>query len=114
MLVYHKNKLIAKVKPCKSFFSKAFGLMFTIKPKNLFLIFKKESILQTSIHMLFVFYPIDVLWLDSNYRIVDKKENIQPFSINHRPKKPAKFVLELKKNSIKELNIGDILSITFK
>lgn len=36
--------------------------MFTLKPKTLIFVNKKE--MPVSIHMFFVFYPIDVAWLD--------------------------------------------------
>ena len=43
------------------------------KQKNIVMIFNKEDF--HSIHMFFVFFPIDVLWLDSDKKVVDLKEN---------------------------------------
>ena len=37
--------------------------------------------------MLFVFYPIDVLFLDKNNIVVDKKDNFKPFTLYNSKKK---------------------------
>jgi len=96
------KKIIAKeYMLCKSIFSKALGLMFTRKSKqqNLVFVFKKEKIIP--LHMLFVFYPIDVLFLDKDKRVVDIKINFRPF-VFYTPKKKAKYVVELKKGAVDE------------
>jgi uncharacterized membrane protein (UPF0127 family) len=111
MDLYYNNNLLAKAKVCRSMFSRFRGLMFTKKLKpntGILLVSDNENILKTSIHMLFVFYPIDILWLDKNLKIVDKK-TIKPFTINHRPKSPAKYVLELPAGTAKFLSIGEKL-----
>ena len=40
--------------------------------------------------MFFVFFPIDVLFLDKNKKVVELKENFKPFSI-YFPKNKAKL-----------------------
>ncbi|MEK9774070.1 MAG: DUF192 domain-containing protein [Candidatus Woesearchaeota archaeon] len=81
-----------------------FGLMFK-KPKTIIMTSLKESIFFSSIHTFFVFKPIDVIWLDNQYTIVDYK-TVKPFKLNVKPKKPAKYIVEsyegfIKKNKIK-------------
>ena len=78
-------------KICKSAWSKARGLMFSRK-KNLVFVFNKEK--RISLHMLFVFFSIDVLFLDKNKRIVEIKKNFRPFSF-YTSKEKAKYVIEL-------------------
>jgi len=112
MELYHNNKLLAKVKLYNNILLKFKGLMFSRKLKHLegiLLVSNNESILQTSIHMLFVFYPIDVLWLNKDFKVVDKKESVKPFTINIKPKFKAKYVLELPVNSVKSVKIGETL-----
>ena len=77
----------------------------------LIFIFEKESFVP--LHMCFVFFPIDVLFLDKNKVVVDKKENFRPFTF-YTSKKKAMYVIELPSNSIKKskTNIGD--NIEFK
>ena len=93
------NKILAKeVKLCKNNFSKALGLMFS-KPKTLIFVLKKEKII--SLHMFFVLYPIDVLFLNKNKKVVQLKENFRPFRIMIA-KKPAKYIIELPNQTIQK------------
>ena len=94
------NKILAKkVKLCKNNLSQALGLMFSRKKKTLIFIFRKEKII--SLHMFFVFYPIDVLFLDRNKKVVQIKENFRPFRIMIM-KKAAKYIIELPNKTIKK------------
>lgn len=77
---------------CRGFFSKASGLMFKLSPKILVFEFDKEKI--NSLHMFFVFFPIDVLFLDKNKKVVEVKKNFMPFHI-YTPKKKSMYVIEL-------------------
>ena len=92
----------------KSPISKAIGLMFSMNPKNLVFIFKKEKIV--SLHMFFVIFPIDVLFVDKNKRVVDLKENFRPFTL-YTPKARSMYVIELPKDTIKKskTRLGDII-----
>lgn len=108
-----KKTIIAKdYKICNDIISKAFGLMFS-KPKPLILIFKREKIIP--LHMLFVFYPIDVLFLDKEKRVVEIKENLKPFSF-YTPKKKAMYAVELPSGSIKssKTKFGDFILFKLK
>ena len=97
-----KKEIIAKnAKLCRNIFSHALGLMFAIKPKALVFIFKKEKIIP--LHMIFVFYPIDVLFLNKNKIVVEMKENFKPFSF-YNPKNKAKYIIELPERAIKKSN----------
>lgn len=79
---------------------KFIGLMFSKKTGNALIFrFKKERII--SLHMLFVFYPIDVLFLGKNMAVVDKKENFRPFSF-YSSKKMAMYAVELPEGAIKK------------
>ena len=84
-------------KYCISFFSKLRGLMFS-KPKNLIFVLNKESRINSAIHTFFVFFPIDVIWLDKNKKIVDQRKNVKPFSVAI-PKKKSKYIIELKRKN---------------
>ena len=76
---------------CKSIISQARGLMFRRK-QNLVMILNKEK--KISLHMFFVFFPIDVLILDKNKRIIEIKRNFKPGKI-WNSKKKGKYVVEL-------------------
>lgn len=108
-----KNQIISKhVIPCKSFWEKSIGLMFSferkMKGKALIFYFNQEQ--KVSIHMFFVFYPIDVIWLDENKRVVEQK-TLCPFTIYY-PKHKAKYVIEADKGILKQTGTakGDLVN----
>ena len=83
------------MKECNTFFTRFRGLMFS-KPDNLIFDLKRETRLGSSIHTMFVFFPINVYWLDSNKKVVDFCLNLRPFTFKI-PKKKARYIIELKK-----------------
>jgi hypothetical protein len=112
--IYKNNILIAdNAKLYKNFVCKVKGLMFSKplrKGRGIILEAEKEGILDTTIHMLFVFFPIDIIWLNSNKEVVDIKRSILPFIPWISPKKASKYVIELAKGASKSIRIGDILN----
>ena len=64
------------------------------------------------LHTLFVFYPIDIIFLDDKKKVIEIKRNIKPFTLKITPKKPAKYVLEAKSGNTKNIKIGQIIKIT--
>src|SRR3989338_3728511 len=94
-----KTVLSENAKVCSSILSKSIGLMFSKKRKSLVFIFGREKIIP--LHMLMVFYPIDVLFLNKKREVVEIKEKFMPFSF-YTPKKEAIYIMELPKNTIKK------------
>ena len=68
----------------------------------------RESRINTSIHMLFMYYDLAVLWLDKDLCVVDKVLAKKWFPF-YFPKKPAQYVLELHKSQFPRFSIGDRL-----
>jgi uncharacterized protein len=104
------NKIIIKKKKIISPLMQGFGLMFFFKKNFDFgFIFKrdKESILGSSIHMMFVFFPIKILFLNSKKEVVDIIYKARPF-LFYFPKKKAKYIIELPFNTdISYIKIND-------
>jgi len=71
--------------------------MFRIKPKTLVFYFKKEKIVP--LHMVFVFFPIDIIYLNSKKKIVELKKNFKPFTF-FTPSKKARYIIELPAGTI--------------
>ena len=96
-----------KINLCDTALSKFIGLMFS-KKSDIALIFEFDCEKIVPLHMVFVFYPIDVLFLDKRKIVVDLKENFMPFTF-YTPKKKAMYVIEMPKNSVKKLKaeVGD-------
>ncbi len=104
------NRILSKrAIRCSSSFSKALGLMFSRKSKTLLFIFEKEKIV--SLHMFFVLFPIDVIYLDRNKKVVQMRKNFKPFRILIA-KKPARYIMELPDKTIDrtDTRLGDIIS----
>ena len=99
-----------KINLCDTALSKFIGLMFS-KKSDIALIFEFDCEKIVPLHMVFVFYPIDVLFLDKRKIVVDLKENFKPFAF-YTPKKKAMYVIELPNNAIKNTGteIGDRIS----
>ncbi|MBD3248915.1 DUF192 domain-containing protein [Candidatus Woesearchaeota archaeon] len=85
-------------------FGKARGLMFS-KKKNLIFVFHKER--RVGLHMFFVFFPIDVLFLDEDKKIIEIKKNFKPFRF-YKSKKKAKYVVEISEKN--NFNVGESFS----
>ena len=91
-----KTVLSEKAICCASLWRKASGLMFSPQ-KDLLFIEQEEKIIP--LHMFFVFYPIDVVYLDGSRKVVEIKEHFLPFTF-YTPKKKAQYVLEFKSGVI--------------
>ncbi len=90
-------------------FSKIIGLMFSKKKKRALVFkFSRERII--ALHMFFVFYPIDVLFLDKNRIVVDIKERFMPFTFCKSSRK-AMYAIELSCGAIEKsrTGIGDVI-----
>ena len=100
--IYKNNKIIAKdAKLIKSFIKQATGLRFS-RQKNLIFELKQEK--KEIMDMFFVFYPIDLVFLNKDKQVIELKRNFRPFAI-YSPKKKTKYILELKKGTIKDFKI---------
>ncbi|MFA5797590.1 MAG: DUF192 domain-containing protein [Candidatus Woesearchaeota archaeon] len=91
---------------CKNIFSKATGLMFRTKVAvhNTGWIFDFSKPATVSITMWFVFYPIDILFLDSQKKIIEIAPGLKPFT-NYSAKKPAHYFIELQAGTVKKKHI---------
>ncbi|MBS3113227.1 DUF192 domain-containing protein [Candidatus Woesearchaeota archaeon] len=82
---------------CRDLISKGIGQMFRFKPAIMVFVFDEEQ--RVPLHMWFVFFPIDVVYLDSRHNIVELVENLKPFSY-YNPKNKAKYVVEFSAGTI--------------
>jgi len=109
--ITRKSKLAECAVMCTSPLQKARGLIFRrrIKDEAYLFIFEKEA--YVPLHMLFVFFPIDVLYLDGRKKVVEMKECFAPFAF-YQPQKKARYVIELPAGTVKisRTRIGDAIS----
>lgn len=101
------NKIIAsKIVLCNSFFKKGTGLMFKVKKDiiNTAWIFSFKNSRRVSVTMMFVFFPIDIIFLDKNNKIIELKENFKPFT-NYTSNQYINSFIELEQGIVKKYNL---------
>lgn len=104
--------LPVRARRCASFFCQFRGLMFRRRlppDEALLLVGRRESRLETAIHMFFVFFPIAVFWLDREGRVVDRTL-ARPFRPLYVSRRPARDVLEGPPELLERISIGDRLT----
>ena len=69
---------------------------------------------QENLHTLFMFYNLDIIFLDKNKKVIEIKKNIKPFKLKIIPNKKAKYVLECKAMNRKNIRIGQIIKFKYK
>ncbi len=108
-----KNTDIKNVILADSFLSKSKGLMFKKKGRLLLKFWMQDY---HKIWMLFMKFPIDLVFIDKNKKIVDIIENAKPMSFDPKtwklyyPKKKCKYILEVEAGLSKKFSIGNQLS----
>lgn len=98
---------------CDTFARRGRGLMFrssrAVADDQVYLfVEKRESVAQTTIHMLFVFFPIAVVWLDGEKRVVDKAL-AKPFRPFYAPQSAAQYYVEGHPSLLERVSVGDQL-----
>ncbi len=100
--LYCNNKLIAKkIIYCNGVLRQGTGLMLRTKNSvnNTAWLFKFSKPRRVGITMFLVFFPIDILLLDKNNKIIELKKDLKPFSFYYSKNKIYSF-LELKSGTI--------------
>jgi uncharacterized membrane protein (UPF0127 family) len=88
--------LAGRIVFCDRFWSRLRGLMFrrALPPGEAYLfVSRRVSVTEASIHMFFVFFPVSVLWLDAQRRVVDSRL-AKPFRPYYAPQKAALYTVE--------------------
>ncbi len=104
--------LLTNVRWCDTFLCRWRGLTWRgplAEGEGLVLVEKRESRLDTSIHMFFVSFPIAAIWLDARFRVVDTCL-AEPWRPYYASKAPAQYVLEASPTLLQKIFIGDELA----
>jgi len=110
--IKNKNRVtqgILYIKYCDTFFTQLRGLTFhsqLSRDKGLLLAGKRDSRLDSSIHMLFVSFDLAVIWISANMQVVDKvlAKSWRPAYFSRQP---ARYVLEIHPERWGDFEIGD-------
>jgi len=114
-----KTTLAEKVEIADSSWKKTKGLMLRGSLKEsegLLMDFESEK--KPGIWMPFMRFPLDLIFISANKKVVDVKENVRPISFDARtwriymPKEKCRWVLEINAGGIRKTGTktGDILS----
>jgi uncharacterized membrane protein (UPF0127 family) len=98
-----------RIKYCDTFLTQLRG--FTLRSdlareEGLVLVGKRDSRIDSSIHMLFVSFDLAVVWINADMHVVDRvlAKSWKPAYFS---KQPAKYVLEVHPDRWDEFQIGD-------
>ena len=103
--------VLGRAKWCQSFWCHFRGLQFVRhldEDEGLLFVTGGENVAYTTIHMLFMFMEIAVVWLDSSGRVVDKKL-AKPWRLAYAPQKAAQYYIEAPVSLLDRVEIGDVL-----
>ncbi|MCE5209454.1 MAG: DUF192 domain-containing protein [Chloroflexi bacterium] len=93
------------------FWGKLMGLMFKKKFDSLDSIIldqKKDTRLNSAIHMLFMNFDIAAIWVNSDMKVVDTR-NAKSWALAYFPKGPARYIIETTPDFLGEYQSGDRL-----
>lgn len=111
-----KNTEIGESEIADTFFSRLRGAMFKNRlEKGLILkLPETRSRSGSAIHMFFVKFPLDIIFVDGDMTVVDTV-SIDPWKM-YTPKKPSRYIVEMEKGTITEskTQIGDKLDFVCK
>jgi uncharacterized membrane protein (UPF0127 family) len=98
-----------RIKYCDTFLTQLRGLTFRSRlsrDEGLVLAGRRDSRLDSSIHMLFVSFDLSVIWINSEMRVVDKvlARSWRPAYFSQQP---ARYVLEIHPERWGDFEIGD-------
>ena len=98
-----------QIKFCDTFLTQLRGFTFRsrlAREEGLLLVGKRDSRLDSSIHMLFVSFDLSVIWINSAMQVVDKvlAKSWRPAYFS---KQPARYVLEIHPERWGDFEIGD-------
>jgi uncharacterized membrane protein (UPF0127 family) len=101
------DTLADEIRFCKGL-GTARGLMFS-PPRDLALVFLFRKTRRVSLHMFFVRFPIDVLYLDEIGTVLEIKRNFRPWSV-YRPRCKCRSLIECPAGCTRDVQIGDVIT----
>jgi len=105
MLHIDDLKITDDIVVCQTMWSRMRGLMFRKRILNQAYIFVFSKPQRIALHMFWVFFPIDILWLDEQRKVVDLRTNVKPFTPHIVSKEKGLYVIELPSGTIVDKKI---------
>lgn len=114
-LIHNNTTILDNMKYATSTFSISKGLMLSGRKKVdrgicLVMPSNKDVRYGASVTMLFCLHPLEILFVNSKFEIVDKVI-LKPWVPNYTPKKSCKYVIEAYPGRLNQIQIGDKVKI---
>jgi uncharacterized membrane protein (UPF0127 family) len=109
--ITRKIDIPPRIRYCDTFLSQLRGFTFRARlspDEGLILVSRRDSRLDSSIHMLFVRFDLAVIWINSQMQVVDKVL-AKSWHPAYFPKQPARFVLEIHPQRWEDYQVGDVV-----
>lgn len=106
--------IASEITYCNSFLRRGLGLMCRRalgEDEAYVFVERRESLTNTAITMLFVFFPITVIWLNNDKRVVGKVL-ARPWRLIYAPDSPARYYVEAHPSVWNKVEIGDMLTFS--
>lgn len=114
-LIYEDKVVLDNMQYADSFLSRAKGLMLASKKKVkngicLALPVKNDTRFKASVTMLFCLYPLEILFVDSAFQIVEKTI-LSPWKFNYTPNNACKYIIEAEVGAFEKFKLGHYIQI---
>jgi uncharacterized membrane protein (UPF0127 family) len=106
------TRVLARARWCESLLCRSIGLMLRRRlgdEEGLLLVQRAKDAVSAGIHMLFVFFPLGVLWVAQDGKVVDSVL-ARPWRI-YVPKEKAYYILEGHPRILDDVSVGDMLEM---
>ena len=103
--------LVARARWCSSWLCRLVGLQFhrpLATDEALVMVWERESVAKTSIHMFFVFFPITAIWVNAAGRVTSA-QLARPWRPFYASPEPACYVVEAHADLLAQVQVGDRL-----
>lgn len=108
--------LVSDVELADTFWRRFRGLMLRRRfPRGRALLFKFKKPGRYRVHMFFVRFPIDLIYLNLSFRIIELKAGLKPWR-TYKPKATASYLVELPAGTIRRagVRVGHKISLREK
>jgi uncharacterized membrane protein (UPF0127 family) len=103
--------LVPSARWCEGALCRLVGLQFRrplSEGEGLLLVMPQESVVKSSIHMFFVFFPIAAIWMDDQGQVTSA-QLAKPWRPYYASPRPARYVLETAPEVLDSVREGDLI-----
>lgn len=112
VLIYNGKPIANEISYAKNIFSQMLGLMLHKSiPEDFALIFVLKRPDTVGVHMLFMLFPIDVIFLDTDKKIIGTA-TLKPWT-GYKRMKGIKYIIEMSQGTVERFNMVPGEQLTF-